>query len=121
MSSGLFREMEGVDVSIAFRLILVLLLASSCHRPEPPGQRPAEPLPVRPIAVDAAVPVGTIRSFQGVNGGPAPLMPGLADVRRQYRDIGIDMVRVHDFFGPADIDARWPDPDRIARTIKASG
>jgi hypothetical protein len=49
-------------------------------------------------------------------------MPGLADVSRQYHDLGIDLVRVHDFFGPGDIDAQWEKPlDPISQWVKANG
>jgi xylan 1,4-beta-xylosidase len=76
----------------------------------------------RNLTVDAAQVTGVIRSFQGVNCGPASFMPGLADVSRQYQDLRIDMVRVHDFFGPGDIDARWVEPlDPISRWVKADG
>jgi xylan 1,4-beta-xylosidase len=75
----------------------------------------------RTVQVDAGHVIGTIRSFQGVNAGPAPLLPPLADVSRQYKDLRIDLVRTHDLFGPTDIDARWPDPDPIARAVKANG
>jgi xylan 1,4-beta-xylosidase len=84
-----------------------------------PGLLWAQP---RNLMVDAAQVTGLIRSFQGVNCGPAPFMPGLADVSRQYRDLRIDLVRVHDFFGPGDIDARWVEPlDPISRWVKADG
>ncbi len=77
---------------------------------------------LREVHVDAAKVTGQIRSFQGVNCGPAPLVPGkLADVTTQYKDVRIDLVRTHDFFGPTDVDARWPDPDRIAKAVGASG
>lgn len=75
----------------------------------------------RAVRVDAAKVIGTIRSLQGVNGGPAPLRPPLADASRQYRELRIDLVRTHDLFGPTDIDARWPDPDPIARAVQANG
>jgi xylan 1,4-beta-xylosidase len=76
----------------------------------------------RNLTVDAAQVTGIIHSFQGVNCGPASFMPGLADVTSQYRDLRIDMVRVHDFFGPGDIDARWVEPlDPISRWVKADG
>ena len=75
----------------------------------------------RTVEVDAANVIGTIRSLQGVNDGPAPLLPGLADVSAQYRDLRINLVRTHDFFGPGDIDAQWPDPDSISKRVKADG
>jgi len=76
----------------------------------------------REVRIDAAKVVGQIRSFQGVNGGPAPLVAGkIAEVSQQYKDVRIDFVRTHDFFGPTDIDAQWPNPDPIAQAVKASG
>ena len=75
----------------------------------------------RAVEVDAGKVVGEIRSLQGVNGGPVPLVPRLAHVGPQYRDLRIDLVRTHDFFGPTDIDAAWPDPDKIARSVRADG
>jgi hypothetical protein len=48
-------------------------------------------------------------------------MNRLTRVSRQYEDLGIDIVRTHDFFGPTDIDAKWTNPDRIASSVGASG
>ena len=77
---------------------------------------------MREAQVDAAKVVGQIRSFQGVNCGPAPLVPGkTADATAQYKDLRIGIVRTHDFFGPTDVDAQWPDPDPIARAVRATG
>jgi hypothetical protein len=61
------------------------------------------------IHVNAANVVGRIRSLQGVNDGPLPSVPLGLDVSRQYRDLHIDFVRTHDFYGPTDIDAVPPD------------
>ena len=76
---------------------------------------------LREVRVDASQVIGAIRSFQGVNCGPAPLVEGVPDVSAGYREVGIDIVRVHDFFGPGDMDAKWSHPDRIAVSVKASG
>ena len=76
---------------------------------------------MRTVEVDAGQVTGIIRSLQGVNGGPLGIRPTTPDVSRQYRDMRIDLVRTHDFFGPADIDAKWPNPDTIAKSLKADG
>jgi hypothetical protein len=76
---------------------------------------------MRTLEVDAGQVIGTIRSLQGVNGGPLGIMPTTPEVGKQYRDLRIDLVRTHDFFGPVDIDARWPNPDPIAKSLKADG
>jgi xylan 1,4-beta-xylosidase len=76
---------------------------------------------LRKITVDAsAPPAGRLRSLQGVNGAPAPgahkpenfkfggwSMPEHIDVSAGYRMARIDLVRTHDAYGPADIDAKF--------------
>lgn len=74
----------------------------------------------RTVEVDASKAAGKIRSFQGVVDGPLPMAPGDADLSRQYQDLRIDFVRVDGLFGPADIDARWLEPERIAAASGAS-
>jgi xylan 1,4-beta-xylosidase len=61
----------------------------------------------RTLYVDASQVTGRIRSFQGVNGPPTPVMEGLPDLVGQYNDLHIDMVRTHDFMGPTEIDTRF--------------
>jgi xylan 1,4-beta-xylosidase len=61
----------------------------------------------REIHVDVSRVKGTIRSFQGVNGTPTPIMEDLPDVTQQYKDLRIDMVRTHDTMGPTDVDAYY--------------
>ena len=75
----------------------------------------------RSLRVDAGQVIGIIRSFQGVNSGPAPLLSRLTDVAKEYRALRIDLVRTHDFFGPTDLDAQWPNPDTISKSVRASG
>ena len=74
---------------------------------------------MRTVEIDAGRRAGEIRSLQGVNDGPYPFIAGLPDATRGYRDLRIDLIRTHDYFGPTDIDARWPDPDPIAKAVKA--
>jgi xylan 1,4-beta-xylosidase len=74
----------------------------------------------RAITVDAAAIVGTLRSLQGVDGAPGPgghkpqnfrfggwNMPDDVDASPGYRRARVDLVRSHDSYGPADIDARF--------------
>ncbi|MGH8140068.1 MAG: GH39 family glycosyl hydrolase [Steroidobacteraceae bacterium] len=75
---------------------------------------------LRKIVVNAAAPAGRLRSLQGVNGAPGPgghkpenftfggwNMPDEVDATAGYRMARIDLVRTHDAYGPADIDARF--------------
>ena len=61
----------------------------------------------RALQVDASKTTGQLRSFQGLNGPPFPIMDGLPNLVQQYKDMRIDQVRTHDYMGPTDIDARF--------------
>lgn len=55
-----------------------------------------------------------IRALLGVNAGPlhTPGMDGNKDLTQEYRDYGISLVRTHDFYGPFDMSAIYPDRSR---------
>src|SRR5580692_4535149 len=61
----------------------------------------------RTLHVDAGKVVGVIRSFQGLNGPPSPVMAGFPTLVQQYKDLRINQVRTHDSMGPTDIDAHF--------------
>src|SRR5208282_6598479 len=61
----------------------------------------------RSLKVDAGTVIGEIRSFQGLNGPPSPVMAGLPNLVQQYKDLRIDQVRTHDFMGPTEIDSKF--------------
>jgi alpha-N-arabinofuranosidase len=61
------------------------------------------------ILVDAAEVTDTIHSLQGINAGPRRLDPQHSHLFRQYEDIGVDYVRTHDYYGPADMRVLFPD------------
>ncbi len=61
----------------------------------------------RILRVDAGKVIGQIRSFQGVNGPPSPVMAGLPNLVQEYKDLPISQVRTHDFMGPTEIDSRF--------------
>lgn len=78
----------------------------------------------RSLHVDASKVIGEIRSFQGLNGPPTPIMAGLPTLIDQYKKLRIDQVRTHDFMGPTEIDSefvlgngalRWLIPDDVQR------
>jgi len=75
---------------------------------------------LRKVTVDAAVTVGALRSLQGVDGAPGPgghkpenftfggwNIRDDVDASAGYRLARIDLVRTHDGYGPADIDAKF--------------
>lgn len=90
--------------------------------------------PMRQVSVDAGAVIGKIRSLQGTNSFPRPLFTRskLAQVSPGWHAYGknnefvmalssenltafmeaarIDFARLHDAFGPGDIDARFVDP-----------
>jgi xylan 1,4-beta-xylosidase len=84
----------------------------------------------RSVSVDAGKEAGRIRSLQGVNGSPLPVMAGLPNLVEPYRDLRIDQVRTHDLMGPTEIDSRYayrgaalvaliPDPVQRIGVVKA--
>ena len=84
----------------------------------------------RSLHVDAGKVTGTIRSFQGLNGPPSPLMAGLPSLVQQYKDLRVNQVRTHDVMGPTEIDSRFeqnngelawliPDSAQRAGVVKA--
>ena len=53
---------------------------------------------------------GSIKSLLGVNAGPYPSGDaGNADLSSQYKEIGVNAVRTHDFYGPFDMVSIYPD------------
>ncbi len=89
--------------------------SASDARAEPPAG-------LRRITVDASKTAGRLHSLQGVNGAPAPgfhkpirfqfggwNVPEETDATAGYREARIDLIRTHDAYGPADIDASFPD------------
>src|ERR1035438_7329361 len=84
----------------------------------------------RALHVDANKVTGELRSFQGMNGTPAPIMAGLPGLVRQYREMRVSQVRTHDVMGPTDVNAKYdyynkalvwliPDPAQRAGVVKA--
>jgi xylan 1,4-beta-xylosidase len=61
---------------------------------------------LRQVGVDAARPVGVIRSLQGVSGSPLPGDDSHPDFTAQHRQMAVDLVRTHDIDcqGTGDID-----------------
>jgi xylan 1,4-beta-xylosidase len=67
----------------------------------------------RSLHVDAGKVTGTIRSFQGLNGAPSPVMAGLPNLVRQYKDLRANMVRTHDLMGPTELDSKFGEGDAL--------
>jgi len=87
------------------------------------AQSPA-PAGYRSLHVDAGKVIGEIHDFQGLNGQPTPVLAGLPNLVRQYKELRTSLVRTHDMMGPTDIDAtfkfdniwqKWLIPDAATR------
>ncbi|MGA8149689.1 MAG: hypothetical protein WB952_01835 [Terriglobales bacterium] len=61
----------------------------------------------RSLHVDAGKVAGEIRSFQGLNGAPTPVMAGLPNLVQQYQALRVNQVRTHDLMGPTEIDSKF--------------
>ncbi|HEY0702135.1 MAG TPA: hypothetical protein VGD60_05150 [Candidatus Acidoferrales bacterium] len=84
----------------------------------------------RALHLDASKTSGQLKSFQGLNGQPSPVMAGLPNLVAQYKALKIDQVRTHDFMGPTEIDSKFemsnpflkwllPDDAQRAGVVKA--
>lgn len=65
------------------------------------------------ISLDCSKTNGEIHNYGEINCGPLPnhdVKKG-TDLTDQYQDIGIDLIRTHDFAGPTDISTIYPDWD----------
>jgi len=56
----------------------------------------------------------TIKPFSEINCGPINLVEGGADLTIQYREIGINFIRTHDFSGPTDVSTIFPNWSKSA-------
>jgi len=53
---------------------------------------------------------GDLRSLLGINIGPLPAASANnADLTAVYRQLGIDLIRTHDYYGPLDMATLYPD------------
>ena len=82
-----------------FSALVVLLCVSALAQQSNAG--------FRSLQVDAGKTVGQIRSFQGLNGPPSPVMAGLPTLVEQYKQLRINQVRTHDAMGPSEIDSKF--------------
>jgi len=107
-------------------LALIACRSSTVASPPLPTQTPLLPtateLAVSPTATissrtpDTTVTIGgvideAIRPLLGVNVGPAPAGEDAdnADLTQAYHQIGVTLVRTHDFYGPLDMAVMYPD------------
>ena len=77
------------------------------------------PAPTEPARPDVTITIGnvtgaTIQPLLGVNVGPAPAGqdPHNADLTQAYQQIGVNLIRTHDFYGPLDMAVMYPDRTR---------
>jgi xylan 1,4-beta-xylosidase len=94
-----------MQISRPWLAVLLLFCASASAQDESPG--------FRSLHIDAGKVMGQIRSFQGLNGPPSPVMAGLPNLVQQYKKLRVDMVRTHDFMGPTDIDSRFTEDNAL--------
>ena len=53
-----------------------------------------------------------IAPLLGVNIGPAPAGAGGADLTQAYQQLGVNLIRTHDYYGPLDMAVMYPDRKR---------
>lgn len=118
-------------ISKIYPLLLILMLACNLTTVStpPPGQTPVpataphateNPPTATPLCqpeVDVAlsgVADDRIRPLLGVNVGPLPAGndPANADLTDAYHQIGVTLIRTHDFYGPLDMAVMYPNQTR---------
>lgn len=107
---------------------VVLIFALACHLTTAPAPTSTQTLPLATAKAVEGPPTTTppgqqvnltlggttnekIRPLLGVNVGPAPAGndPNNADLTEAYRQIGVTLIRTHDFYGPLDMALMYPD------------
>ncbi len=65
------------------------------------------------IEIDCDNTNGLIKNFGNINCGPHPIyeVGNGEDITKQYKEIGINFIRTHDFYGPTDISNIFPNFD----------
>jgi xylan 1,4-beta-xylosidase len=100
-----------------FSSFLLLLISATAIAQTAASPKDASRSAFRDLQVDAGKVTGRIRSFQGLNGPPFPIMEGLPNLVEQYKDLHIDMVRTHDIMGPTDISARYSEDNPLLKWL----
>ncbi|NOY98871.1 MAG: alpha/beta hydrolase fold domain-containing protein [Chloroflexi bacterium] len=102
----------------SFPFVALLLIASLACNLLPGVERNTSVEPTAPppdqadLTLSLGAPTGeTIRPLLGVNIGPIPAgdNPANADLTEAYHQIGVTMIRTHDYYGPLDMAVMYPD------------
>ncbi|MEW6092996.1 MAG: hypothetical protein AB1531_03425 [Chloroflexota bacterium] len=77
-------------------------------QPSPPAAASTTSEPDLTVTIGA--PTGeSIRPLLGINAGPVPIEADGADLTAAYQEIGVTLIRTHDFCGPLDMATMYPD------------
>ncbi len=97
---------------------LLLIVSLACNllpgREKTTSVEPTAPPPPNQadLTLSLGAPTGeAIRPLLGVNIGPIPAgdNPANADLTEAYHQIGVTMIRTHDYYGPLDMAVMYPD------------
>ncbi|MDD5495302.1 MAG: hypothetical protein PHG36_11620 [Dehalococcoidia bacterium] len=85
-----------------------------------PFQSIATPSPDIEITIGSAIGT-TIRPLLGVNVGPLPAGtdPSYADLTNAYKEIGVNLVRTHDYYQALDMSVMYPDETRDPASLSS--
>ena len=105
-----------MEIRLFFCITIFALLLGiiSCSTPTIPVQQPTPPQETDiTITVDGVTNL-VIRPLLGVNIGPIPAgtAPNNADLTAAYEQIGVNMIRTHDYYGALDMSVIYPDRTR---------
>jgi xylan 1,4-beta-xylosidase len=99
-------------------LILILILLCSCivlNEPVEPS-KPVTEVETEAVPTDITLSIGAetgmvLRPLLGVNIGPVPAGsdPNNADLTTDYNEVGVNLIRTHDYYGALDMSVMYPD------------
>jgi len=94
----------------------LLLCVSGCVVPVARTQQPEATPPPETVQADVHITINgatgsVIRPLLGVNDGPLPVgnEPNNADLTAAYRQIGVNLIRTHDYYNALDMSLMYPD------------
>lgn len=60
---------------------------------------------------------GIIKAVNGVNGSPIPISPGFPNLQKQFNEMEITDLRLHDTYGPLDLDNTYPPGRKVVQLM----
>jgi hypothetical protein len=113
-----YLALNSMRLTLFISIIAVVLVLSGigCNVPTVPSQQSASPPVIETASTDLTITIGSLNNLViepllGVNIGPIPsgTDPRNADLTTAYKEIGVTLIRTHDYYGALDMSLLYPD------------